>query len=130
SSQRSPKDVPEQFIRRIRLIAARFGCLYEIVIRTGDGVAVILVKRSVERIGTTFRDQCHLGAGSSALIGIVIGSGHAEFLHGIEGRRQHRGKGISAGLIVNVYAVQRNVALVATSSVDRSAAGVLVLIYV
>ena len=85
---------------------------------------MVFIQRTVEIVGATLRDERNLRARRTALVRIVAGGRHSEFLHGIDGNWQYRSECVAVHLIVRVHAVQRQVALVAARAVHRSAAGV------
>jgi hypothetical protein len=63
------------------------------------------------------------------LIRVVVAGGDAEFLDRIQGDRQYRSKGVAGGLVIDVNAIKRNVALVAARTVYRSITRVLILYF-
>src|SRR5258707_1467549 len=70
----------------------------------------------------------HLRARALALVGAIVGGGHTKFLNGILRDRQNGSERVAVGLVVHVYAVQRDVALMAARAVHRSIARVLILV--
>src|SRR5579864_6622877 len=85
AAERSSENVADELIGKIRLAASGYSRLDEPVVRAGYGVAMVFVERTVKIVCAALGDQCHLGSGTVALVGIVVRGGHAEFLHGIEG---------------------------------------------
>src|SRR5437879_10818090 len=72
-------------------------------------------------------NQCDVSAGALALVRAIIRRGDAELLNRIQRDRQHGSEGVPARLVVNVYAVERDVALVAAPAVDCSPACVTII---
>ena len=70
--------------------SCRFGLFDKIVVRAGEGVAVIFVERAVETVGAALGDESDLSAGRTAAIGVVVGGGDAEFLDRVRERREGR----------------------------------------
>src|SRR5580765_7753357 len=84
----------------------------------------------MEIVASASGDQRNLRAGGPALVGIVVGSGYAEFLYGILRDGQYRGERVAFRIGVHVHTVQRDVALIAACTVHRAAARIVILVNV
>src|SRR5215469_101355 len=85
SSEGRAKNISQQFVGLVWLSPAQFCGLHEIVVSTGNRVAVRFVERSMKRIGAALGNERNLGARTSALVGVVIAGGDAKLLHRILG---------------------------------------------
>ena len=122
------EDVADEFRRLVGLAVLQLRLLDEVIVGAGDGVAVVFVERAVEIVGAALGDESDLSAGGTAAIGVVVGGGDAKFLHGVEGDGEHGSEGVAAGLVIDVDAIESDVALVAARAVDRAAAAIEVLV--
>ena len=74
------------------------------------------------RIGAALGDKCDLCAGRAPQVRAGICGDGAEFLDRIERHPQNAAEGAAVLLVVDVYAVERNVGLIGFSAVHRAAA--------
>src|ERR1700740_1590562 len=72
--------------------------------------------------------QRYLCAGTLPLVCSIIRRGDSEFLNRILSHRENRGKGVSIRLIVDVDVVEWDVTLIASGSIHRAVARVLILV--
>ena len=79
-------------------------------------------------VGAALGYQGDLCARPLSLVCAVIGGGDSEFLNRILSHGKHRGEGISIGLVVDIDAVECDVALIAARSIDGAIARVLVFV--
>ena len=95
------------------------------VIEEGVGVGGLVAQEVIERAMQLIRaglgDERDLGTGAARRVGVGVARCHPEFLHGIERHPQHTRKGGAGLLVVDVDAIERDVALVAAAPVDHAA---------
>ena len=72
-------------------------------------------------VGAALGDQRDLPAAGVARISIGVGGGHPEFLHRVGRRIQDTGKSVTIILVVDPYAVQGDIRLVAAHAIHRAA---------
>src|SRR5258708_1680398 len=108
------EDIADQFI------AGQAGQVIEKVVGAKRRVAIELIRRTVESVGATLRDERHLGAGTAAQVRAGVGGGRAELLDRIEGDTQNARKWCMVLLVVYVNAVQGDVGLVRFATINGS----------
>ena len=121
SAEGAPEDVADELGRYIRLTRLQFRRLYEIIVGAGGGVAVIFVERTVKIVGATFGNERHLCARGASLVGIGIRGCDSELLDGVQCDWQDGSKSAALYLVVDINAIQRDVALVTASSIHGPA---------
>ena len=101
-----------------------FRRLHKVIIGAGNGVAVVLICRTMKIVGAGLGYQRHLRPGGAPGISVGVGGRDPELLHRIEGHGQDGGEGIAVHLVVHIHAVEGHVGLVAARAVHRAAAGI------
>ncbi len=89
-------------------------------IRVKSLVANEPIACAVKLVGAGAGDEGDLCAGAAGRISVGVGGGNAEFLYGIERYAQGAIEGLTGLLVVDVYAVEGDVGLVATTAVDNA----------
>ena len=82
----------------------------------------------MELVGAALGHQIDLRAGGAALVGVCETGDYAEFLYRVQGFAQNASKGIAAGLVIVVRAVDGHISLVGAYPVHRARAAVAVLV--
>ncbi len=85
-----------------------------------------LEQRSVEIVGAALGHQRDLSARRPSFIRIVIRRRYPEFLDGILSNREHGRKCIAFDVGVDVYTIQRDIALVASRTIYGAAPGICI----
>src|SRR6266852_3714653 len=106
STDRRAEDIAVQPQRLIGSANVQLRLFYEVVVGAGNGVAQVLIRRTVENVRATLGDQDHLRARALSLIRSVVGGSYAKLLNRVLGHRKYRGKRISVGLVVHVHAIE------------------------
>ena len=102
-------------------------CIVEEGIGRGVGVPGVFVQRTVDRVGSRLGHQRYLCSGAAAHVGPSVGGCGSKLLDRIECRSQHAGKRGSKLFVIHVYAIQRNIALIALAAIDGAAAIIVTL---
>ena len=120
TADRGAKLIADQLLHR------HAGLVVEPGIGGCRGIAIVLVKRTVELIGAALGDQHHLAAGRTALIDTLAAHRYTEFLNRIEWNRQH---GVEARIDIRVVPIHSLVSG-ASRRVLSHKASVLVVVHI
>lgn len=99
--------------------------LVEEIVGYGEGGTVVPVNRAVELIGTGFSDEADLRAGGASGIGVRETGNDAKLPDRILCLAKDTSEGEAINLTIVVYAIQRDVALIGTATVDGATTAVL-----
>ena len=94
------------------------GAVAEPVVGLGEGVAIVLVGRTVELIGAALGDDGDLTTAGAAEVGAQSGNRGAELLNRIEGNGENGVEAVGALVVIDVDAIQQDIVLIGTGAQD------------
>ncbi len=128
STQGAAEIVPEQLGRRVGLTTLQFSQLDKVIVGAGGCVAMRLEERAMEVVRAALGYKGDLCSRRAPLVRVVVRGGHPELLHGILGNRQDGSESVSFEIRVDVHAIQRDIALVASCTIHGATSRIRIFI--
>ena len=109
-SEGASKDVDQQW--RLRIAHH----VVEEAVGRGRRIAVVIIERAMKFVAAALAHQRDLTTGAASLVGVGVGRGGAQLLHGVRSDAQDA-VGLFLILVVDIHAVQRDVGLIVLAPV-------------
>jgi hypothetical protein len=119
------EDVADELAGAIGQATAEFGLLIEIVVGDSESGTVVPIGGTMEVVCPGLGDEADLCAGGMSGLGVGHASGDAKLLDRVLGLAKNAGEGETVDLIVIVDTIDRDVALIGTTTIDCATTAIL-----